>query len=233
MGILKNRFLRKQAIEERQCLALQQEKMEYQHFLVELNANRKKMQMKRMKEQNKNEEARARIVLHDYTLKEMRAVANKQHVEKNRKIIQEQKDASWFDAKILSAAERLERENEIRAEYSETLKKRAGRRQKNVEKFREELRKKILKKVLNFAASLKFHLHIFFCGLALRIAKNKEAAERLDQIVRKYFYRWLNKVRARMNKRVDEDHESVFYSQKKDVLKDGVDFLYKQSGYGE
>ncbi|ODN05716.1 Fibrous sheath-interacting protein 2 [Orchesella cincta] len=151
------------------------------------------------------EDARKKEILHKTTLKDMQSEANREHVEKTKKIEYEKKLKHWFDAKLLSASERLDREKEIQAEHSDSMKQNAKRRQQRIEKSRAELPD--------------------------RIQKKKAEGERLDKIVRKFAMRWLNRVRERLNKPRDEKHESVFYSQTKNVLQDSMKQLIKDSGY--
>ncbi|CAL8101052.1 unnamed protein product [Orchesella dallaii] len=184
---------------------LLEERRQSQVAKVLQNEERQEAVKKRIKQLREVEKGRQKELLHKATLKDMQSEAKREHFGKTRKIEYEKKIRQWFDAKLLSATERLEREKEIQAEYIDDMKRNASRRQKRVEKFRAELPD--------------------------RIERMHAEVDRLDKIVRKFAMRWLNKMRTRVNKPRDEQHESIWYSQTKHALHDGMKQLVADSGY--
>jgi hypothetical protein len=135
-------------------------------------------------------------------------------------------------AKYDAQNKRLKNNEAVERSIQSTTQKRAIDRQHKVESHRAQMRKLGLigtNHNLNFFVSEGSKPPFNFAAAIIESRKQKE--EHLWVIVRKFFNRWVDKVRQRRARRPDAMHKSLW--DIREVFDETVNYLRKESGYGK
>lgn len=159
-----------------------------------------------LRQREKEQMAYRRTLLHDSTLKHMKSDAHRRQERSQQQLLKAEHLEQWFENKVYSNAQRAHKERATQEAFAQKMKEKSSRRQKKYEKHRSEI--------------------------PAKNAERAKAKERTAGLVKKFFYRWLGKVRRGREEGPDAAHESIFYSSHFNSLKQGLDYLYQQSGHG-
>lgn len=161
------------------------------------------MRKEKLQKSRLAEKIKKERVMHNLTVKEH---LTKERIAYDKELVGQayrQFVLEWMDTKWLAQEEKIEKTEILEKSLEVKLKEKAELRQRHMENYR--------------------------AALPQILEKQRAKQERLMNIVRKYFFRWLNNVRKRKARKPDANHQSLWDTSV--VVDETLKYLRKESGY--